>query len=438
MSIQKQYKRESQQLQIFLNEVGDMLAQHSGFVQRNSKLGGKELVQVMTLACLENGKASLNDFCQVAQELGLTISSSGLHQRLTSEAVELLSQVFQLWIQQEQPPEIHQVFRNFESVHIVDSSRINLPACLAVDFPGGRNPATMKVQLGYEYRSGRIEALQIETGRTPDQSSSLPQEVSKAGDLVLFDLGYFNQDHFAQLNADEVYFLTRLQSQVGMYENAMSTDKVDLLAYVNALPDTVYMGERQLYLGQKAKVPVRVVYYRVPPQVAQERRRKARSAAKKRGKTCSQETLDRLDWTFFITNAPRQLISTEQIQLIYSVRWQIEIVFKVWKQEMDWAHMEHWRVERMLAQFYGRCLAILLCQHLLGRPQHDLDWEISWQKAYRILKRHSRKLIEIVRRSFWGILTFLRKLDRDCRRFACKDKRRKSLSTYAQLKLFYV
>jgi len=188
MSIKDQYKQESEQLQIFLNEVGEMLGEQSGFVQRQSKFGGNELVQVMTLGCLANGQASRNDFCEVAQDLGTTISNSGLHQRLTMEAVELLSQVFQLWIEQEQSPVLREVLCNFAAVHIVDSSRIILPSCLASDFPGGRNPATMKIQLAYEYGSGQIEAIEIEAGRTPDQICTLPVQGSQAGDLVLFDL----------------------------------------------------------------------------------------------------------------------------------------------------------------------------------------------------------------------------------------------------------
>ncbi len=291
----------------------------------------------------------------------------------------------------------------------------------------------MKIQLGYEYRSGQLEALWIEDGRTPDQSCPLPKELSQAGDLVLVDLGYTNQHLFAQLDAKGVYFLTRLQGQIGLYQNETDTDIFDILAYVNQLPATIQMGERDLYLGQKAKVRVRVVYYRVPPKVAEERRRKAKQAAKKRGKACSQSTLDRLDWAFFITNAPCEWLTTEQIWIVYRVRWQIEILFKVWKQEMDWAAMGAWRVARILTQFYGRCLAIVLCHRLLEKYQDKQFWEISWQKAYRHIKSRCDKLITIVRRNFWGIWTFLRNLDRDLRRFACKDKRRKSPSTHALL-----
>ena len=103
---------------------------------------------------------------------------------------------------------------------------------------------------------------------------------------------------------------------------------------------------------------------------------------------------------------------------------------------MDWGAMGHWRVARILTQFYGRCLAIVLCHRLLEKYQDELDWEISWQKAFRLLKRRCNKLITIVRRNFWGIFTFLRDLDQAFRRFARKDKRRKEPSTYVLLDTF--
>jgi hypothetical protein len=438
MSITAEYKRERDQLQMLLGEIGEMLGESSGFVQRQSKIGGNELIQILTLGCLENGAASLSGFCQVAQDLEISLSTSGLHQRLSAEAVELLRQVCQLWLEQRSDTDQGRaVLGRFGAVHIVDSSRIQLPDALAAQFAGSRNGATMKVQLAYEYHSGRIEAIELEAGRKPDQKCTLPQDLSAPGDLVLFDLGYFSQDRFAELDNEGGYFLSRLQGQVGLYEKDDAHCQVDLLHWLKGLPETVTVGERDLRMGRRQKVPVRVVYYRLPQQVAQERRRKAKQAAKKNRQPCSQQHLDWLDWIVFVTNVPVRLLTIEQVSIVYRLRWQIEILFKVWKQEMDWGKMGQWRLERVLCQFYARCLALLLFHRLLEKYQADFDWELSWQKALRTLKRKAQVLIEIVRRHFQGILSFLKRLDSDFRRFACKTKRRKSLSTYALLELVH-
>lgn len=390
----------------------------------------------MTLGTLEDGKASLERFCEVAEDLGIRISSSGLHQRLSMEAVELLRQVCHLWMQQGNEQE-SEVLCCFPAVRIFDSSRIVLAPCLADDFAGSRQTAAMKVQLAYEYRSGRIEAIEVESDRCPDQNCPLPQLLSKAGDLAIFDQGYFDQARFARLDEAGVYFLSRLQSQVGLYHPQEARTNIKIVDWLNRLPQEITYGEMNLLLGYSRKLPVRVVYYRLPDHVAQERRRKAKQKARESGKTCTQRALDWLDWLIFVTNAPPTLLSIEQVAVVYRVRWQIEILFKVWKQEINWDVMGHWRVERVLCQFFARCLALLLFHRLLEKYQADTQWEISWQKAYRVLKRNVHTLIRIVQHQFRGTIAFLKHLDQRFRRFATKTKRRKHLSTYNLLKLFH-
>lgn len=438
MSISKEYKQERDELQKFLGEIGELLERPSGFVQRKSKLGGKELVQVMSLGMLENGKASLDTLAQVASDLGIDISSSGMHQRLNMAAVELLAQVCQLWMQQSYPSELRAVLTGFGAVRIFDSSEIALSEKLGQHFRGRRNGAVMKVQLVYEYRRGRIEAITLEEGIVPDQNCALPQDLSQAGDLSIFDLGYFDQKRFAQIEANASYFVSRLHPQVGLYENEQNKQTKDILAQVNQLPQHVAMGEQQVYLGSKSRVPVRLIYYRLPTDVVQKRRRQAQKIAKKQGKTLTQQTLAGFDWAFFITNAPQVLLKVEQVATVYRVRWQIELLFKVWKQEMDWALMADWRLERVLVQFYGRCLALLIFHRLLEKYQVASDWEICWQKAFRTFKRACAKLIAIVKANFCGLMTFLRDLDHNLRRFARKTKRRKDPSTYSLLQLIQV
>ena len=95
---------------------------------------------------MENGSASLNDLSQVAQDLGVSISASGLHQRLDAQAMELLAQVCHLWVQHHSSERVREVLCNFAAVRIFDSSQIVLPPALADVFPSGRNRAEMKVQ----------------------------------------------------------------------------------------------------------------------------------------------------------------------------------------------------------------------------------------------------------------------------------------------------
>ena len=118
---------------------------------------------------------------------------------------------------------------------------------------------------------------------------------------------------------------------------------------------------------------------------------------------------------------------------VYRLRWQIELVFKVWKSEMHLAYFGSWRVERILAQFYARLLALLLFHRLLeDYPQGDKG-ELSMIQAYQLLRTNAAHLIRIVKQSFRGFLSFLKEFMADLRRFVFKAKRRKNPSSFARL-----
>ena len=430
MSSSEKYKRQSQELQLFLGELGDHLGQSSGFVQRQSRLSGSKLIQILTLGSLENGTTSLRGFCRVAAALGIKISESGLHQRLETGAVELLRQVSQAYLAQKSQGTMKAVFAPFPHVHVVDSTEIRLPDHLNGLFRGRRCAASLKVQLAYEYKQGHIEAIEIEQGCEPDQNSDLGMDVAKSGDLVLFDLGYFDQKRFARLEDKGVFFVSRLHSQVGLYASPDSRQAIKLLEVVRGKGQC---GELSYYLGRQQRLAVRVLYYHLPSDVIAERRRKAHEAARKNGTTCSQHSLDSLEWLFFITNAPDLFLTVEQVAEVYRVRWQIELVFKVWKSEMRISSLGTWRVERILAQFYARLLALLIFHRLIeDYPQHPTA-ELSLIQAYQLLRTCAARLIGIVKRSFCGILSFLRDFTAALRRFALKTKRRKNPSTFARL-----
>jgi IS4 transposase len=87
--------------------------------------------------------------------------------------------------------------------------------------------------------------------------------------------------------------------------------------------------------------------------VAQQRRRRIREGARQRGETPSQESLALADWTVVITNAPVELMSAQEAFILLHIRWQIELLFKLWKSH---AKIDEWRSEnphRILCERIG-------------------------------------------------------------------------------------
>jgi hypothetical protein len=247
----------------------------------------------------------------------------------------------------------------------------------------------------------------------------------------LIDLGYFKQTVFQEIDDGDAFFVSRLQTQTNLYWNKDDEHPLALLDLLKEQSETC--GEFALYLGAKARLKTRVVFVKVPPDILEERRRKAKAAAKRKGRMCSQRHLDLLAWALFITNAPIEMLSSEQVALIYRVRWQIELVFKLWKSQAKMKEVGVCRIERVLCQFYARLLGVIIFQWIIAEYRFPKNGELSIPKAFGVIQRNATRLLDAIADGWDEVSTIMNKIAQDFQRFAKKNKRRKSLSTYQLL-----
>jgi len=426
------FSGKAQQLKQFLKDEAEQLSREVGVVQRRSKLTGARLVQILVLGWLADPQASLNGLVQVGRDLGVDISVPALQQRLTERTVALLQELVRMALKGfRQPTRLPQaVFQHFSAVNIVDSSLIQLPDKLQLHFRGSRkrrSPAEMKVQLSFDYLSGNLNAVELQSGRSPDQRCELPVAWATADSLTLMDLGYFKKSHLADIDAAGGYFISRLQTQTGLLAQAGDDHLIDLPTFLSNLPGT--QGEVTLYLKANRTFCVRLVYARLPDEVVAERRRKAKLNAKRRGKTCSQRHLDLLAWALFITNVPSDWLSPQQIMLVYRVRWQVELIFKLWKSQACLDGVGYYGLARVLCQFYARLLGLILFHWSVASCRSILSGEISLPKAFAVFQRLAFRFMDVMRLHGRGLTHLLQRLDDDFQRFALKTIRQKSPST---------
>jgi hypothetical protein len=427
-----QFSGKAQQLKQFLGNEAEDISRKVGVVQRRSKLTGAHLVQILVLGWLANPQASLNRLVQVGRDLGVTISGPALQQRITERTVALLQELVAVALkrfrQQTRLPQA--VLKHFSAVNIVDSSLIQLPDKLQVDFRGSRkriSPAEMKVQLSFEYLSGNLNAIELQSGICPDQRCELPVAWATAASLTLMDLGYFKKSHLADIDQLGAYFISRLQTQTGLLAQVDDEQIIDLPHFLSNLPGT--QGEVKVYLKAKRTFCVRLVYARLPDEVVAERRRKAKLNAKRRGKSCSQRHLDLLAWALFITNVPSDWLSPQQISLIYRVRWQVELVFKLWKSQACLDGVGYYGLARVLCQFYARLLGLILFHWSVAPYRSIPSGEISLPKAFAVFQRFALRFMDVMRLHARGLAQLLQRLADDFQRFALKTIRQKSPST---------
>ena len=357
----------AQVLQELLTVEADRIARETGFVQRESKLGGAEFGQTLVFGWLANPEATLNELAQTAATLGVTITAQGLNDRFTAPAAACLRGLLETavgLVVNAQPPMVP-ILQRFNGLYIQDSTTITLPEVLADLWLGcgnasGTGQAALKVQVQFDYCSGALSQVILQAGRAQDRNAPVQYAALPAGALRLADLGYFNLPVLATLSAQDVYWLTRLQAGTAIYRP--TGEQLDLLALLH--PQDIVTVDQEILVGRAQRLPCRLLAVRVPPEVADKRRRDLHTEARHKGQTVSQTRLALAAWTIFITNAPQEKLTLREALIVARCRWQIELVFKLWKSH---GHVDTSRSEnpwRMLCEVYAKLLAMVV-QHWL-------------------------------------------------------------------------
>jgi hypothetical protein len=389
----------AQAMQTVLTTEANAAAKVTKFVQRESKMTGAMFTQTLVFGWLANPQSSLEELTQTAAALGVKISPQGLDQRFTKEAAACLYQVLSTAVAYvlAAEPVVVPLLQRFNGVYVQDSSVIVLPDALATEWAGcGGNTAgtaaALKLQVRLDLNAGALNGPLLQDGRAQDRTTSLQTAPLPAGALRLADLGYFDLAVLAAFAAAGVHWLSRWRAGTAFYDE--TGQPLDLAQWLQTRADAEVVVERAIYWGAAQQLPGRVVAARVPPAVAAERRRKLRAEGRKKGQTPSKARLALADWTIVVTNVPLSLATAVEILLLARVRWQIELLFKLWKshgQIDEWRSTKPWRI---LCEVYGKLLA-MVAQHWLFLVSNWAYPDRSLLKAAQTVRKHALHLASV-------------------------------------------
>jgi hypothetical protein len=420
-----------------LTTDADRIAHESGFVQRDSKLGGAEFAQTLVFGWLANPDATLEELAQTAATLGVAITPQGLDQRFTPEAARCLEGGLPQAMQQ--VVRVAQVaiplLRRVTAVYIQDSTQVQLPAALAGVWAGSGGgaqapdaSAALKLQVRLELNSGELSGPFLQDGRASDRSGPTQQAALPAGSLRLADLGYFALEVVRAIGEHQAYWLTR--GQAGTQVLDAQGQGLDLAPWLAKQAGPVV--DCAVQLGGRLRLPCRLVAVRVPPAVANRRRQHRQAAARRRGQAVSQERLRVADWTLFCTNVPLALLSGHEVLVVARVRWQSEWLFKLWKSQGQLAHSRSTQPWRVRCEVYAKVLALLV-QHWLVVLSLWTSADRSWTKAAQTIRKHALHLASAFVRGAAALRTALRIVRRALVAGCRLNKRKKVPGTFQLL-----
>jgi hypothetical protein len=373
-------------------------ARRTKFVQRASKITGTLFVALVTFGRWSAPKTTLAQVVAKAAQLEqpVAVTPEALQQRMNERAVAFLQEMVQTAFTKLHTGDTvcdEALFATFDRVHIADSTGFGLPESLKEQFPGAGGSgakAGAKIQLVWDYKSHTFAHFALIPWNVPDNKYvDTVVALARPHSLFVFDLGYFKLAAFAQIATAQAYFLSRLNHQTTLREVGSGWHQpLDLgrsLAH-----ETRSLLEKRVLLGAQERVAARLIAGRMPEAIVNARRRQARAAAKKKGYTPSQAHLTLLAWNLFSTNVPATVWPPQTVCVAYSLRWQVELVFKAWKSDLHLATLTTTTKHSTLCSLYGRMLLILvtfaLCPPLRAAIWDKKQRELSLQKLVRHLQ----------------------------------------------------
>ena len=341
-------------------------AHSAGFVRRNSKLTADTFLIMLLYCSSQESSSSLNYMCGVLDELGVDMRKQSLDGRFNASCVDFVKSVLsEILEDQFQQSGLYQgnFWKNFTQVRIKDSTKFKVPDHMSDQFKGnGGSVAGICIQYEYDLVTGKILDLSVGSGGGNDlTNASQTRDDPQAGDLIIRDLGYYSLDVFQTFTRNKAYFLSRLNPITNVYHSTENCQEVDFEKIYNRMLQTAMeCVEMEVVLGEKYKLPVRMVLTLVEEQVYQKRIREREAVNRKRGSKMADKTRIRYRFSIYITNASSEQLPKFQLFSAYRLRWQIELIFKCWKSLYKIHQGRKMSLNRYLCMLYIKLILVVL------------------------------------------------------------------------------
>ena len=397
----------------------DSIARKTKLIVRYSPKFSASGYLLALLNAILTGKASFNQLAiNLKDSEPFSLSKQAVWKRTNTFAIAFMLEALTLALLEKwqlSPIQIPQLKRHFKRVLVEDSTHQKLPKSNHELFPANGNgqsvTAGMKVDLTVDLINGRAVSSRLHgaTEQDRDLGKDLVDMVKKR-DLILRDRGYFILAEFALIEKKGAYWLSRVPSNLFIWD--ADGGRLDEY-FATAQGDTL---DLQVKLG-KERYQSRLVAIRATAAVAEKNLREARKRVKKVGKTLSKSQRLRCHWHIIVTNIPAEMLKASAIGELYRCRWNIEIIFRAWKQSanldkaLNRQSNEHHFQALMLAGMISQVLSLSMVSMI--KPLHK-GKRVSLEKLFDFISQFLSKCRAL--EDIWFDLPDPRHITMECRK----------------------
>jgi len=258
-------------------------------------------------------------------------------------------------------------------LRLIDASIIKEP---------GPTGSLWRVHYSLDWPSLRCGFFRLTATEGEGTGESLCHFPLTAGEYLLADRGYSNATsiHYA---AERKAFLTVRLNPQGLRIADPQGRPFDLLKHLS----TVKKAKRVAFWPvkipgrtEKGAISGRICVIRKSKAAIEQAKRKLRRKASKNGTELQSETLIFAEYVMVFTTFPEETYSALRVLESYRIRWQIELVFKRFKQIANLGHLPKQDEKSSQAWLYGKLFVALLTEKLMAHAESFSPWGYPFEQ----------------------------------------------------------
>ncbi|HDR4949076.1 TPA: IS4 family transposase, partial [Bacillus cereus] len=190
--------------------------------------------------------------------------------------------------------------------------------------------------------------------------------------------------------------------QDGRIKKGTEYIQIDMEGLMSSLQPGQTCEIADAYVGMTDKVPTRMIFHRLTKEQQQKRLHDQTVREKKKGMKYSARSKGLSGINVYMTNTSIDIVPMGQVHDCYSLRWQIELLFKTWKSFFHIHHCKKIKRERLECHLYGQLIAILLCSSTMFQMRQLLlmkkKRELSEYKAIYMIKDYFLLIFQAIQK----------------------------------------
>jgi hypothetical protein len=245
----------------------------------------------------------------------------------------------------------------------------------------GRTGRLWRVHFSMELPSLQCDYFKVTDSKGKGNGEGFAQYPISAGDLILADAGFATPKGVRHIHECGAFATVRINPMGVRLENPDGS-AFDLIREMKgSLPKSGQTKSWAIrFCGQDGKGTAgRLCVVRKSEAATRRALKRIKRKAQHRGASPAPDALIHARYIILFTTFPESRFPLESVLEYYRIRWQIELVFKRFKQLAQIGHLPKYEEESSKAWLYGKLLVALLVQKIKEYAESVSPWGCALQ-----------------------------------------------------------